>query len=82
MPFCVYILPFSQYEINTSCFVVEGYDRPALSPCHLPYDDVGKTKKTLPHNEAPRSGIKFAFYSFTSKRDASVQNMPIAGGAS
>jgi hypothetical protein len=38
-------------------------------------------KKTLPHNDALRSGIKIALYSLTSKRDASVQNIPIVSGA-
>jgi hypothetical protein len=30
----------------------------------------------------PRSGIKIAIHSLTSKRDASVQNTSIAGGSS
>ncbi len=74
--------PLSQYEIDTSRFAAEGHDRPALSPCHLLYTTPGKMKKTLPHNDAPRSGIKIAFYSLTSKRDATVQNTSIAGGSS
>jgi len=72
-------LPLSQYEIDPSHFVAEGHDRPALA---IPLHDVGKIKKALPPNDMPRTGIKIALYSLTSKRDAPVQNTPIAGGAS
>jgi hypothetical protein len=48
-----------------------------LSPLY----DAGKMKKTLPHNDTLKSGIKIAFSGLTSRRDAPVQNTPIAGGA-
>jgi hypothetical protein len=73
-------LPLSQYEIDTSHFAAEGHDRPALALTILLHD-AGKIKKTLPPNDMPRTGIKIALCSLTSKRDASVQNTPIAGGA-
>jgi hypothetical protein len=57
----------SQYEIDTSRCAAEGHDHSALSPLLSPLDDVGKRKKTLPHNDAPRSGIKIALSSLTSK---------------